>query len=83
MRTVNLGQPWRKIEERVKEIVKGEGWDEWRWMAMKDKRWNRLERGLEGDCSLLCRRSELAEETGAGALIINFLLILLWIEMKL
>lgn len=30
VRTVNLGQPWRKIEERVKEIVKGEGWDEWR-----------------------------------------------------
>ena len=27
--TVNLGQPWRKIEERVKEIVKGEGRDEW------------------------------------------------------
>lgn len=25
VRTVNLGQPWRKIEERVKEIVKG-GW---------------------------------------------------------
>lgn len=25
----NLGQPWRKIEERVKEIVKGEGRDEW------------------------------------------------------
>ena len=24
MRTVNLGQPWRKIEERVKEIVKEE-----------------------------------------------------------
>ena len=23
MRTINLGQPWRKIEERVKEIVKG------------------------------------------------------------
>ena len=23
VRTVNLGQPWRKIEERVKEIVKG------------------------------------------------------------
>lgn len=22
--------------------------------AMRDKRWNRLERGLEGDCSLLC-----------------------------
>lgn len=63
--------------------------------AMRAKRWNRLERGLEGDCSLLCRRSELARETGgltggaacrrtgAGALIINFLLILLWIEMKL
>lgn len=30
VRTVNLGKPWRKIEERVKEIVKGEGWDEWR-----------------------------------------------------
>lgn len=29
VRTVNLGQPWRKIEERVKEIVKGEGRDEW------------------------------------------------------
>lgn len=33
--------------------------------AMRVKRWNRLERGLEGDCSLLCRRSELAGETGA------------------
>ena len=22
--------------------------------AMRDKRWNRLERGGEGDCSLLC-----------------------------
>lgn len=33
--------------------------------AMRDKRWNRLERGLEGDCSLLCRRSELAGGTGA------------------
>ena len=32
---------------------------------MRDKRWNRLERGLEGDCSLLCRRGELAGETGA------------------
>ena len=31
---------------------------------MRDKRWNRLERGLEGDCSLLCRRGELAGETG-------------------
>ena len=29
VRTVNLGQPWRKIEERVKAIVKGEGRDEW------------------------------------------------------
>lgn len=29
VRTVNLGQPWRKIEERVKEIVKREGRDEW------------------------------------------------------
>ena len=29
VRRVNLGQPWRKIEERVKEIVKGEGRDEW------------------------------------------------------
>lgn len=29
VRTVSLGQPWRKIEERVKEIVKGEGRDEW------------------------------------------------------
>ena len=40
--------------------------------AMRDKRWNRLERGLEGDCSLLCRRGGLAGETGAGALIIYF-----------
>ena len=32
---------------------------------------------------LLCWRGGLAGETGAGALIIYFLLILLWIEMKL
>ena len=32
---------------------------------------------------LLCWRGGLAGETGTGALIIYFLLILLWIEMKL
>ncbi len=32
---------------------------------------------------LLCWRGGLAGETGAGALIIYFLRILLWIEMKL
>jgi len=57
--------------------------------AMRDKRWNRLERGGEMGIApffaslLLCWRGELAGETGAGALIIYFLLILLWIEMKL
>lgn len=54
--------------------------------AMRDKRWNRLERGARGGLLpslLLCWRGELAGETGAGALIIYFLLILLWIEMKL
>ena len=33
VRTVNLGQPWRKIEERVKEIVK-EGRKKMRGLAM-------------------------------------------------
>ncbi|WP_337520620.1 hypothetical protein [Segatella sp.] len=56
--------------------------------AMRDKRWNRLERGEMGTAPffaslLLCWRGGLAGETGAGALIIYFLLILLWIEMKL
>ena len=55
---------------------------------MKDKRWNRLERGEMGTAPffaslLLCWRGGLAGEAGAGALIIYFLLILLWIEMKL
>lgn len=63
--------------------------------AMRAKRWNRWERGLEGGLlpslqeERACWRNGglqeglLAGETGAGALIINFLLILLWIEMKL
>lgn len=29
--------------------------------AMRDKRWNRLERGLDGDCSLLCFFASLLE----------------------
>ena len=47
VRTVNLGQPWRKIEERVKEIVKREkaGMNGEEGQAMRDKLWNSLERG--------------------------------------
>ena len=34
---------------------------------MRDKRWNRLERGLEGDCSLLCRRDASLQEKRGGS----------------
>ena len=93
VRTVNLGQPWRKIEERVKEIVKEE--DEG-LAKMGDQAMESL--GTEargGQDSDSKRRRELLllrREAGAasatredeeGTLLLTILLELLWKEMKL
>lgn len=66
---------WRRLERRLGGGRRDKG------QAMES-----LGTGVRGGLLpslLLCWRGGLAGETGAGALIIYFLLILLWIEMKL
>ena len=96
MRTVNLGQPWRKIEERVKEIVK-EGRMKMRGLAMMgDQAMESLgteaRGGQDSDSKrrrelLLLRREEgvasASREDEEGTLLLTILLGLLWKEMKL
>ena len=96
VRTVNLGQPWRKIEERVKEIVK-EGRKKMRGLAkMGDQAMESLgteaRGGQDSDSKrrrelLLLRREEgvasAMREDEEGTLLLTILLGLLWKEMKL
>ena len=93
VRTVNLGQPWRKIEERVKEIVKEEDEGAGEDGGPSDGiAWNGGERGtglrLEGRKELLLLRREAgaasaSREDEDGTLLLTILLGLSWKEMKL
>ena len=88
MRTVNLRQPWRKIEERVKEIVK-EGRKDEDEGAGEDGgpsdgiAWNGGERGTRLRLEEKAGAASASREDEEGTLLLTILLGLLWKEMKL